>query len=114
MPIDLPSIMNNPGSIEDLVLRINDELVIPKFDGQIKISGAVLLETQVPFNAKNNFKDYISSAGGYSGDSWVKNSYVVYANGRAATTKRFLFFKSYPKIYPGSEIIVPKNQSEKE
>ena len=113
VPIDLPLIMNNPGSIEDLVLRINDELVIPKFDGQVKISGAVLLETQVPFNSKNNFKDYISSAGGYSGDSWVKNSYVVYANGRAATTKRFLFFKSYPKIQPGSEIIVPKRPDRK-
>ncbi len=112
-PIDLPSIMNNPGSVEDLVLRLNDELVIPKFDGQVKINGAVLLETQVPFDRKNNFKDYISSAGGYNGDSWIKNSYVVYANGKAATTKRFLFFKSYPKIYPGSEIIVPKKPEKK-
>ncbi len=113
VPIDLPSIMQNPGSIEDLSLRMNDELVIPKFDGQVKISGAVLLETQVPFNEKSNFKDYISSAGGYGGDSWVKNSYVVYANGKAATTKRFLFFKSYPKIYPGTEIIVPKKPERK-
>lgn len=113
VPIDLSSIMKNPGSIEDLVLRMNDELVIPKFDGQVKISGAVLLETQVPFNEKNNFKDYISSAGGYGGDSWIKNSYVVYANGKAATIKRFLFFKAYPKIMPGSEIIVPKRPERK-
>lgn len=113
VPINLPSIMKNPGSIEDLALRVYDELVIPKFDGQVKISGAVLLETQVPFNEKNDFKDYISSAGGYGADSWVKNSYVVYANGQAATTKRFLFFKSYPRIYPGSEIIVPKKPERK-
>lgn len=113
VPIDLPSIMNNPGSIQDLVLRMNDELVIPKFDGQVKISGAVLLETQIPYNPKSSFKDYISNAGGYSGDSWVKNSYVVYANGKAATTRRFLFFKSYPKIFPGSEIVVPKKPEKK-
>lgn len=113
VPLDLPSIMNKPGSIQDLVLRQNDELVIPKFDGQVKISGAVLLETQVPFNAKNRFKDYISSAGGYSGDSWNKNSYIVYANGKAATTKRFLFFKSYPEVLPGSEIIIPKKPERK-
>ena len=113
IPIDLPSIMNNPGSIEDLVLRQNDELVIPKFDGQVKISGAVLLETQVPYNLKNSFKDYISSAGGYSGDSWKKNTYVVYANGKAATTKHFLFFKLYPRILPGSEIIIPKKPERK-
>lgn len=113
IPIDLPAIMNNPGSIEDLVVRMNDELVIPKFDGQVKISGAVLLETQIPYNPKSSFKDYISNAGGYSADSWIKNSYVVYANGKAATTKRFLFFKSYPKIFPGSEIIVPKKPEKK-
>ncbi|TRU02524.1 MAG: sugar transporter [Microcystis aeruginosa Ma_AC_P_19900807_S300] len=113
VPLDIPSIMNNPGSIEDLQLRVNDELVIPKFDGQIKISGSVLLETQVPYNPKNSFKDYIGSAGGYSGDSWIKNSYVVYANGKAATIKRFLFFKSYPKIMPGSEIVVPKRPEKK-
>lgn len=113
VPLDLQSIMRNPGSIEDLVLRVNDELVIPKFDGQVKISGAVLLETQVPYNSKNNFKDYISSAGGYSGDSWKKNAYVVYANGKAATTKHFLFFKSYPRILPGSEIIIPKKPERK-
>ncbi len=113
VPLDLQSIMRNPGSIEDLVLRVNDELVIPKFDGQVKISGAVLLETQVPYNSKNSFKDYISSAGGYSGDSWKKNAYVVYANGKAATTKHFLFFKSYPSILPGSEIIIPKKPERK-
>ena len=113
VPLDLQSIMRNPGSIEDLVLRVNDELVIPKFDGQVKISGAVLLETQVPYNSKNSFKDYISSAGGYSGDSWKKNAYVVYANGKAATTKHFLFFKSYPRILPGSEIIIPKKPERK-
>jgi len=114
VPLDLEDILNNPGSIQDLVLRMNDELIIPKFDGQVKISGAVLLETQVPYNPKSNFKDYISSAGGYSGDSWIKNSYVVYANGKAATTKRFLFFKSHPKIFPGTEIIVPNKPEKKE
>lgn len=108
IPLDLMEIMNSPGSIEDLVLRAKDELVIPKFEGQVKISGAVLLETQVPYSAKNSFKDYVSNAGGFSGDAWKRNAYVVYANGKAATLRRFLFFKSYPKILPGSEIIIPK------
>lgn len=113
IPIDLPSIMNNPGSVEDLVLRMSDELVIPKFDGQVKISGAVLLETQVPYIPNYSFKDYISSAGGFGADSWRRRAYVVYANGKAATTKRFLFFKSYPKVQPDSEIIVPKRVDKK-
>lgn len=107
VPLDLVAIMNSPGSIEDLVLNANDELVIPKFDGQVKISGAVLLETQVPFKDRLSFQDYISYAGGYNAEAWKKNAYIVYANGKASTTKKFLFFRSYPKVLPGSEIIVP-------
>lgn len=113
VPLDLEAIMQSPGSIEDLVLHAKDELVIPKFDAQIKISGAVLLETQVPFKGGASFKDYISNAGGYSADAWKKNAYIVYANGKAATAKRFLFFKSYPQVKPGSEIIVPKKPEKK-
>lgn len=113
IPIDLMFIMTSPGSIEDLVLKANDELVVPKFDGQVKVSGGVLLETQIPFISGQSFKGYISNAGGYSGDAWKKNAYVVYANGKAATTKRFLFFRSYPKIQPGSEIVIPKKPEKK-
>jgi protein involved in polysaccharide export with SLBB domain len=73
----------------------------------------VLLETQVAFNPGFSFKDYIGSAGGYSAEAWRKKAYVVYANGNAATTKRFLFFKSYPKVKPGSEILVPRKADKK-
>lgn len=113
IPLDLPLIIKEPGSIEDLVIRSGDELFIPKFDGQVKISGSVLLVTQVPYQKKNNMKDYINEAGGFNGDAWRKKAYVVYANGKAATTKHFLFFKFYPKILPGSELVVPKKIEKK-
>lgn len=113
IPLDLSQILAAPGSIEDLVVRTKDELFIPKFDGQVKISGAVLLATQVPFQNKNSMKDYINEAGGFSGDAWRKKAYVVYANGKAATTKHFLFFKFYPKVLPGSELVVPKKLEKK-
>ena len=113
IPLDLTQILNNPGSTEDMVLRSKDELYIPKFDAQVKISGAILLTTQVPFRSENSFKDYISDAGGFAAGAWKRKAYVVYANGRAATAKHFLFFKSYPKIKPGSEIVVPKKPERK-
>lgn len=113
IPLDLPLIMQSPGSVEDLVVRYKDELFIPKFDGQVKISGSVLLATQVPFQKRNSMKDYINEAGGFSGDAWRKKAYVVYANGKAATTKHFLFFKFYPKVLPGSELVVPKKSEKK-
>jgi protein involved in polysaccharide export with SLBB domain len=113
IPLDLPLIMQSPGSVEDLVVRSRDELFIPKFDGQVKVSGSVLLATQVPFQKRNSLKDYINEAGGFSGDAWRKKAYIVYANGKAATTKHFLFFKFYPKVLPGSELVVPKKSEKK-
>lgn len=107
IPLDLPLILSAPGSIEDLTMRSKDELFIPKFDGQVKVDGEVLMVTRVPYQKKNNLRDYINEAGGYSADAWRKKSYVVYANGKAATTSHFLFFKSYPKILPGSTVKVP-------
>jgi protein involved in polysaccharide export with SLBB domain len=107
IPLDMEVIAREPGSIDDIILKANDELFIPKFDAQVKINGAVLLATQVPYQKSYNLKDYVNEAGGYSGDAWHQKSYVVYANGKAATTKHFLFFKFYPKIEPGSELIVP-------
>ena len=35
-------------------------------------------------------------------------AYVIYPNGDIRSTKRFLFFKSYPKLEPGAIVLVPK------
>ncbi len=113
VPFEMDKIIANPGSLEDLILRANDEIVIPKFNDLVKISGEVLLVTQVPYNKQNSFKDYISEAGGFSAYALKKRSYVVYANGKASSTSHFLFFKSYPKIQPGSEIIIPQKREKK-
>jgi len=113
VPLDLAMIMKSPGSIEDMVLKARDELFIPKFDGQVKISGEVLLVTQVPYQTNNSLKDYINDAGGFTTYAMRSKAYIVYANGKGASTKHFLFFKFYPKILPGSELIVPKRPEKK-
>jgi protein involved in polysaccharide export with SLBB domain len=113
IPLDLLASIRSLGSIQDIVVRAGDELYIPKFNDQVKISGAVLLSTQVPYQKRNNLKDYISEAGGFSGDAWPKKAYVVYANGKAATIDRFFLFKFYPKILPGSEVVVPQKPERK-
>lgn len=113
IPIDLVSIMRKPGSDPDILLKENDELYINKFDAQVKVSGEVLLSTQVPFSTNNNFKDYISSAGGFTTNALRSKAYIVYANGKAASTKNFLFLKTYPKVQPGSELIIPKKREKK-
>ena len=108
VPLNLTRILNNPGSEEDIVLKVGDEIFIPKYDGQIKVGGAVLLTTQVPYSKNNIFNNYITAAGGYSADAIKRKAYIVYANGEAARSSKFLFFTTRPKVKPGSEIIVPK------
>ena len=108
IPIDLGYILSYPGSIQDVVLTSRDELIIPKLDVQVRVSGSVLQSTQIPFEPAKSFRSYISSAGGFSKEAWRKRAYIVYANGKAKTVRSTLLFRKYPRVKPGSEIIVPK------
>lgn len=105
--IDLVSIIQNPGSQFDLILQEGDVLSIPKLLQTVKMRGEVLFPTTARYEESNRFGAYISRAGGFTDKSRKKKSYVVYANGDVRKTSGFLFFKGYPKIEPGSEIIVP-------
>lgn len=107
IPLDIKKILSNPGIPEDVVLVSGDELVIPKYNAQVRISGSVLFPTQIPYNEKYSLNDYISYAGGVSEAGRKGKTYVVYANGKAAAKRGFLFFKSSPDIQPGAEVIVP-------
>lgn len=113
IPLNLPYILANPGSIEDVFLKSKDELVIPQYNAEVRISGGVLLPTQIPYVANNSVMDYLSAAGGLSERARKAKIFVVYPNGKAAMTKKFLFFKSYPKVLPGSEIVVPFKSEKK-
>jgi protein involved in polysaccharide export with SLBB domain len=62
----------------------------------------------IPYVKGMSFQQYISNAGGFTRDASRRNVYVVYANGSVRKTSKFLFFKGYPPIGPGAEIIVPQ------
>lgn len=110
IPLNFRKILLNPGSPEDVVLKSRDELIVPKYTAQVKISGSVLFPTQIAYDKNYSFKDYISSAGGVSEAGRKRKIYVIAANGKAQSTRSFLFFKNYPQVTPGSEIIVPAKE----
>ena len=110
IPLDFGKILSNPGSPDDVVLKSRDELIVPKYTAQVKISGSVLFPTQIAFNKGYSFKDYLSSAGGVSEAGRKSKIYIIAANGKAQSTRSFLFFKNYPEVTPGSEIIVPAKE----
>lgn len=104
--IDLYKAVNKPGSEDDVVLMDGDEIYIPHMQSTVKVSGAVLQPNSLTYVNKVSTKEYINMAGGYA-DLARKKPFVVYMNGKIAKTKRFLFFKIYPKIEPGCEVVVP-------
>ncbi len=108
--IDLNSILKTPGGKEDVVMEEGDVLTIPKEKMEVRISGEVLFPTRVIFENRLDLKDYISRAGGFTDNSRKDRVFVLHPNGNAARTTHFLFFRNYPSVTPGSEIIVPKQR----
>ncbi|WP_460542378.1 SLBB domain-containing protein [Echinicola sediminis] len=106
--IDLDYIMEHPGSDQDLILQAGDILSIPKELQTVRMRGEILLPTSARYESGHGFKKYISKAGGFTDNARKGKCYVVYANGDVERTKSFLFFKNYPHIEPGAEIIVPE------
>lgn len=105
--IELPKILENPGGSEDLIVEDGDIIDIPILKQTVKISGEIIHPTTIMFRKNYNFKDYINHSGGFTQKSARKRGYVIYANGSINKTRQFLFFRNYPKIKPGSEIVVP-------
>ena len=110
--INLDQILKNPGLKSDLLIEDGDIIIIPKKLETVRLRGELLYPTTVRHSPSRGLKYYINSAGGFDLKAKRSSTYVVYANGDVARTKKFLFFNLYPKAEPGCEVIVPK-KSEK-
>ena len=109
--IELGKILERPGSDYDLILNDGDLLSVPRQLETVKVQGEVLFPNTVKFDNGMNLKKYISQSGGFTSKAKQGKSYVVYANGSARRTRKFLWFNIYPPIRPGADIIVPKRAS---
>ena len=112
--IDINYIMKNPGSELDLVLRGKDEIVIPKMDNRVKISGGVLRPTNIVYREGLTVGECISAAGGISEYAKRGRAYVIYANGKSNRTKMFGIFRVNPSIRPGAEVVIPETDAKKD
>lgn len=99
--IDLEKAIAHPGSDFDVQVRDGDRLIVPEYNGTVKISGNVLLPNTVAYVPGKSWKYYINQAGGFADRSKKSKSYIVYQNGTATRVDR-------GKVEPGCEIIVPK------
>jgi protein involved in polysaccharide export with SLBB domain len=105
--INVNDIVANENSLENIYLQEGDILTIPNKKREIKVTGEVLFPTEVVFVEGEDLKYYIERAGGYTDKALKRKVIVLQPNGVAVKTKKFLFFKTYPKVEEGSEILVP-------
>jgi protein involved in polysaccharide export with SLBB domain len=111
--INLSKIMKKPGSKEDVVLSANDILEIPSVNQTVFITGEVLYPVRISFAPNKGFSSYVSNAGGFSSKALKRRAYIVYPNGTAKDTKSFFGIKIYPKVLPGSELVIPPKEDKK-
>lgn len=106
--VDLNTALANPNNSENLILEDGDVLTISRSSNLVKISGEVYNPTIIPYKAGKNLKYYIDQAGNFTPYARKTGSLVIYPDGKAASVKHFLFFKSYPSVTPRSEVFVPQ------
>jgi protein involved in polysaccharide export with SLBB domain len=99
--IELDKALQNPGSDDDPILREGDRIIVPRYDGTVKINGEVLYPNTVRFKEGKNAKYYIDLAGGTTSTAKKSQTIIIYMNGLVAKADR----KHKPR--PGCQIVVP-------
>lgn len=97
------------GKSEEINARLlpGDSIYIPRKNQFVTINGQVYNEQIVDYESPR-LMHYISSVGGIKSTGNSRKIYVQYPNGMYKKTRKFLFVKSYPRVRPGSKIIVPE------
>jgi protein involved in polysaccharide export with SLBB domain len=113
IPVDWKKIMEDPNSNTNISLFAGDEIEVAQKNESVKVTGNVLLTSEIPFEKGKGFNYYIDAVGGLDSKAWKKKSYIIYPNGKAAVATSFLFFKSYPKVIAGSQIVIPERPESK-
>lgn len=114
IPVNWEKIVKDKNHYSNVTLFPGDEIEVAVYNEGVKVTGNVLLTSEIPFRKGKGFKYYLNSVGGVDNKGWKKKAYIIYPNGKAAVTTSFLFFRSYPTVEPDSQIVVPeKPQSKK-
>ena len=85
-----------------------DVINVPAKNKTAIISGEVQQEGIINIDGPISAKQAIGYVGGFTNKSIKKEVYVEYQNGLRKVTRNFLFFKFYPRVLPGSKVVVPE------
>jgi protein involved in polysaccharide export with SLBB domain len=108
IPVDWREIVKDPTDKTNVTLFPGDEIEVSVYNESVKVTGSVLLTSEIPYNKGRGINYYLESVGGTDAKGWKKKAYIIYPNGKAAVSSSFFFIRSYPKVLPGSQIVVPE------
>jgi len=107
--IDLPEVLRNANSVDNLLLVDRDSIFIPAYSPVVSVRGEVNSPVGVPFASGGDLDFYIRAAGGGTSRADVGRAYVLQPNGKVESRqRRFFLWRSVPKPQPGATVEVPK------
>ncbi len=104
--LDLAKASTPNASQKNTILLPGDSIYVPRVISYVEVSGAVNNPQYVNYQGRR-FKYYVNAAGGATENARLKGAYVQYPSGLNKPVRRFLIFRNYPAVKPGSRIVVP-------
>ena len=108
--VNLDKALENPGGVEDVVLREGDRLVVPQYSSTVKISGDVMYPISMNYKKGKSLSYYIKRAGGYGDNARKNRIYAIYMNGAV----KQIGGRTAKDIEPGCEIVVPSKKQKRQ
>ncbi|MCK4773055.1 MAG: SLBB domain-containing protein, partial [Candidatus Latescibacteria bacterium] len=102
---DLGRALEDPGSLDNLVMHPGDSLYVPPRVEFVTVRGAVGYPTSVLYVPGKSPRYYIAQAGGYAEQAYKKRTRVTLPNGSIWQPRWFII--PDPDVEPGSVIFVP-------
>lgn len=104
MVVDFKRLVLEHDASQDILLRDEDSIWVPRARGYVNVSGSVNNQGNIPFMEGATFRDYIEHAGGMT--STADKSEIRIINSRTSSYIDPASDKNY-KIEPGDTIVVP-------
>jgi len=104
--LQLQSILKNPGTELDYLLKDGDQITIPEYSQEVRISGEIRNPIGLAYKEGKKLKYYVERNGGFTDKAQKSKIFVIYSDGTTKITRNFLG-PMYPAIEPGCQIIIP-------
>lgn len=106
LELQLESILKTPGTEYDYLLKDGDQINIPEFSQEVRISGEIRNPIGLAYKVGRSLMYYVERNGGFTENALESKIFVIYSDGTTKVTRHFIF-RTYPDIQPGCQIIIP-------